>query len=231
MRFLVSGGPTHEYLDDVRFLGNPSTGSMGIAVAEAAVADGHDVTLVLGPTHLPDPPGVSVIRVTSAVEMHAAMLQAAEEAEAIVMTAAVSDYRPKSRTEGKIKKGAAHLVLDLVKNPDILRELGMMRGTRVLVGFALEAAPPDEARDLARGKLVRKNLDAVVLNRRGSFGGSEMEDVVVLDRDGGVTELGAPDKQTLATRLVEFCTRRATVDGTEPGRERGGGNEQGDTEK
>jgi len=221
MRFLISGGPTHEYLDDVRFLGNPSTGSMGMAVATAAVASGHRATLVLGPTALGDPDGVEVIRVTSALEMHGAMMGAQEGADAVVMTAAVSDYRPRSRAPGKIKKGAAHLVLELVKNPDILRELGTMRGTRVLVGFALEAAPPEEARDLAQGKLIAKNLDAVVLNRRGSFGGSAMEDVVVLSREGDVHELGAPDKATLARWLVAFCERR----------ERGGGDEEGDTRK
>lgn len=208
MRFLVSGGPTHEYLDDVRYLGNPSTGAMGIAVAETAAARGHDVTLVLGPTHLPDPDGVAVVRVTSALEMHAAMTGAFASADAVVMTAAVSDYRPASRVEGKIKKGAAHLVLELAKNPDILGDLGKMRGSRVLLGFALEAASPDEARDHARDKLAAKNLDAIVLNRRGSFGGAGMEGVSVLEADGGTTDLGAPDKASLATWLVAFCEER-----------------------
>jgi len=208
MRFLVSGGPTHEYLDDVRYLGNPSTGAMGIAVAEAAVAGGHEATLVLGPTHLPDPNGVTVVRVTSAVEMHTAMMEACAAADAIVMTAAVSDYRPRSRAEGKIKKGAHHMVLELAKNPDILSDLGRIRGSRVVLGFALEAASPDEARDHARDKLTAKNLDAIVLNRRGSFGGAGMEDVSVLEADGGATELGTPDKASLARWLVAFCEER-----------------------
>jgi phosphopantothenoylcysteine decarboxylase/phosphopantothenate--cysteine ligase len=208
MRFLVSGGPTHEYLDDVRYLGNPSSGAMGIAVAEAASARGHEVTLVLGPTHLPDPDGVAVVRVTSALEMHVAMTEACTSADAVVMTAAVSDYRPSSRAEGKIKKGAAHLVLELAKTPDILGDLGRIRGSRVLLGFALEAAPLDEARDHARDKLVAKNLDAIVLNRRGSFGGAGMEDVSVLEANGSTTELGAPDKASLAGWLVAFCEER-----------------------
>ena len=208
MHFLVSGGPTHEHLDDVRYLGNRSTGSMGIAVAERAAARGHQVTLVLGPTHLPDPPSVTVVRVTSAMEMHAAMTAALEAAHAVVMTAAVSDYRPRDRVRGKIKKGADRLTLDLVKNPDILRELGRMRGSRVLVGFALEAAPPEEARTHAGDKLVAKRLDAIVLNRQGSFGGTAMEDVTVLDADGGVTEFGATDKAALARWLIAFCEEK-----------------------
>ncbi|MAG54732.1 MAG: hypothetical protein CMJ83_00420 [Planctomycetes bacterium] len=207
MRFLISGGPTHEFLDDVRYLGNPSTGGLGIAVAEAARQAAHPATLVLGPTHLADPAGVEVVRVVSANEMHAAMTDRLASADAVVMTAAVSDYRPKSRVVGKIKKGAQELVLDLVKNPDILGDLGKMAGDRVLVGFALEAAPPEEARELARGKLDAKNLDLVVLNRCGSFGGSGMEDVTVLARTGTVTELGAIDKASLARWLVDWCER------------------------
>ena len=208
MRFLVSGGPTHEYLDDVRFLGNPSTGAMGVAIARCAVERGHDVTLVLGPTHLEGPDRAKVICVTSALEMRDAMLASLKGADAVIMSAAVSDYRPLERVEGKIKKGQDQVSLDLVKNPDILRDLGRMPGARVLVGYALETAPADVARDHARDKLAGKLLDAIVLNRQGSFGGTAMEDVTVLDAAGGVHELGAPDKASLAKWLIAFCEEK-----------------------
>jgi len=208
MRFLVSGGPTHEYLDDVRFLGNPSTGSMGITIAQCAVEKGHDATLVLGPTHLEAPPGVSVVSVTSALEMREAMVGSVEGMDAVIMSAAVSDYRPRERVEGKIKKGQDQVSLDLVKNPDILGDLGRMPGTRVVVGYALEAAPAEIARDHARDKLTAKKLDAIVLNRRGSFRGTAMEDVTVLDAGGGVHEFGAPDKASLARWLIAFCEEK-----------------------
>lgn len=205
MRVLVSGGPTHEFLDPVRFLGNPSTGAQGIAIAEVARDRGHTVELVLGPTHLSDPDGVSVTRVVSAVDMQAAMEARFEAADATLMTAAVSDYRPATRSPHKLKKGAGFLTLELTKNPDILSGLGKMPRHGVLVGFALEAAPPDEAEAYARGKLTAKNLDLVVCNRPGSFGGGTTEDVVLLGRDGSRTELGAPSKTELGQRLIVWC--------------------------
>jgi phosphopantothenoylcysteine decarboxylase/phosphopantothenate--cysteine ligase len=208
MRFLISGGPTHEYLDDVRFLGNPSTGAMGIAVAVAARDRGHNVTLVLGPSPLPDPEGVLVRRVESAEEMRDALVSAFPGADAVVMTAAVSDYRPRVRVSGKIKKGVEKVVLDLVRNPDILWELGRMRTGQVLVGFALEAASPRESLDLARGKLIEKNLDAIVLNRKGSFGGPGMEDVTILLRSGEMKTHGTPGKDELARWIVDWCEAR-----------------------
>lgn len=204
MRFLITAGPTREFLDDVRFLGNPSTGSMGLAVAEAAVARGHEATVVLGPTTLPDPPRVTVHRVVSARGMHAAVMERVADADACVMTAAVCDYRPRARFDGKIKKGSEELTLELVKNPDILAEVGRMAAGRALVGFALEAAPPDEALKLARDKLRRKRCDLVVLNRPGSFASTSGEDVVLVTEDEAVV-LGHPTKRDLAERLVRFC--------------------------
>ncbi len=208
MRFLVTGGPTHEYLDRVRYFGNSSSGAMGIALAQAASDRGHLVTLVLGPSALPDPAGVRVSRVVSALEMREAVLAALPEADAVVMAAAVADYRPRDRFPGKIKKGAQDLVVSLVKNPDILGEVGTMPGARVLVGFALEAAGPAEALAYGREKLRLKNCDLVVLNRPGSLGSTAGEDVVLLPREGAEVVLGAIDKRELAGRVVRWCEER-----------------------
>lgn len=209
MQFLISGGPTYEFLDDVRYLGNLSSGEMGIRVAEAARDAGHRPTLVLGPSHWPDPEGVIVRRVVSALEMLQTLRTEVETADAVVMTAAVADYRPKVRVSGKIKKGPDELRLELVKNPDVLAEIGRMPGRRIVVGFALEAVAADLALANAREKMVRKGCDVIVLNHPGSLGGSRCEDVVLIHRDGRLDKLGSPGKRELAEVLVRLCEGRS----------------------
>lgn len=201
MRFLITAGPTREYLDDVRFLSNPSTGRMGFACAEAAVAAGHDAVLVTGPVDLPDPKGVTVVRIVSARDMHKAAMKAFKAADAVIATAAVSDYRPSERARGKIKKGAARLTLELVKNPDILAEMGNRKGRRVLIGFALEV---QNARASAVAKYRAKNLDAIVLNRPATFGSESIRAEIVTE-DGVVKLNGA--KRALADHLVALAAR------------------------
>jgi phosphopantothenoylcysteine decarboxylase/phosphopantothenate--cysteine ligase len=160
---LITAGPTYEDLDPVRYLGNRSTGRMGIALAEAAAARGAAVNLVLGPTELTTTAsGVTVHNVRSAREMHAVSVINWPKADAAILAAAVADYRP-SRTEaGKIKKKEGPLTVKLVRNPDIAAELGQdKRPNQRLVGFALET---ENGLENARGKLKRKNLDFIVLN-------------------------------------------------------------------
>ncbi|HYC79304.1 MAG TPA: phosphopantothenoylcysteine decarboxylase [Planctomycetota bacterium] len=210
MKILVSAGPTREWIDDVRFLSNESSGAMGFALAEAARDAGHDVTLVAGPTALKDPSGMRVVRVESARDMHAACLAAFEDCDAAAMVAAVADYRPQTRAAGKLKKDAETLELKLVRNPDILADLGRIRGRRTLVGFALESSPDAEALAAARAKLVRKGADLVVLNRPATFGGAAAHDVVLVAREEAVP-LGTIEKSRLAQLLVRFLeTRRLT---------------------
>jgi phosphopantothenoylcysteine decarboxylase / phosphopantothenate---cysteine ligase len=216
VKILVSAGPTREWIDDVRFLSNESSGAMGFAIAEAARDRGHDVTLVLGPTERTPPARVRIVPVESAADMHTACLAAFLEADAAFMVAAVADFRPENRVPGKIKKDADRLLLALVKNPDILADLGRMRGRRSLVGFALEAAPPDEALANARGKLVAKGADLIVLNRPASFGGSVAHDVVLVTEREAVP-LGDLAKARLAERLVLFVEERAAATGSGDG--------------
>lgn len=181
MRILVTAGPTREPLDAVRFLSNPSSGKMGFACARAARRAGHRVTLVTGPVALPDPPGVRTVRVTTALEMRRAVLAEYPGADAVVMTAAVGDYRPARRFAGKLKKDARVLTLRLVRTPDILRALGRRKGRRVLVGFALEV---QDAVHQALLKYKRKNLDLVLLNSPRTFAADRMNAVAY--REGRV---------------------------------------------
>lgn len=181
MRVLVTAGPTREYLDAVRFISNASSGKMGFACAGAAARAGHEVTLVTGPVDLPDPRGVKTVRVVSAVEMHRAVMKAYPKVDAAIATAAVGDYRPADRVDGKLKKKDGVLVLKLVRTPDILQELGAKKDGRLLVGFALEV---QDAVANALSKYEKKNLDYIVLNTPKTFASDTMDCRVY--RDGAV---------------------------------------------
>lgn len=201
VRLLVSAGPTHEDLDPVRFLGNRSSGKMGYAIAARAAARGAIVTLVSGPTVLPDPEDVTTIRVRSAMEMRDAIVPRADDLDVIVMAAAVADYRPADRAADKLKKNDGPLSLSLVRNPDILATLGGRRtGARpVLIGFALET------RDVvayAREKLTRKRVDLVVANHASvGFGGEDNQATLVdADRDEPLPPM---PKHALADRILD----------------------------
>ena len=177
MHLVVTAGPTREYLDPVRFLSNGSSGLTGFLAAEAAAARGHRVTLVTGPVALEPPAGVEVVRVVSAEEMYRAVTSVFPTADAVVMTAAVCDYRPARVSPHKVKKSPGSRALTLVRTPDILAELGRRKQPgQVLIGFALEDRRPRAA---ARDKLRRKNLDAIVLNSPAALG-SERNRVQVL---------------------------------------------------
>jgi len=172
VRVLVTAGPTREYLDAVRFISNASSGKMGFACARAAARAGHDVTLVTGPVALPDPPGLRTIRVTTADEMYRAVMKAYPRTDAAIMTAAVGHYRPAERFAGKLKKNAGTLTLRLVRTRDILKEMGRRKGSRLLVGFALEV---QDAVHQALIKYKKKNLDYVVLNTPRAFAADQMD--------------------------------------------------------
>jgi phosphopantothenoylcysteine decarboxylase/phosphopantothenate--cysteine ligase len=200
VRVLITAGPTREYLDDVRFLSNPSTGSMGFECAKAAARAGHRVTLVTGPSSHADPKGVTVVRITSALEMRDAALKAYASADAVIATAAVSDYRPAKRVNGKMKKGPARMSLPLVRTPDILGEMGRAKGNRTLIGFALETK--DEVAN-ALGKLEAKKLDHVVLDSPAAFGADRI-DATVIHADGSRESFRGILKSELAKRLVRL---------------------------
>ncbi|HUS27344.1 MAG TPA: bifunctional phosphopantothenoylcysteine decarboxylase/phosphopantothenate--cysteine ligase CoaBC [Kofleriaceae bacterium] len=164
-RIVVSAGPTYEAIDPVRFVGNRSSGKMGIALAAAAKRRGADVTLILGPSAVPPPIGVTTNHVETAAQLQWALANAGKGADAIIMTAAVADYRPAREAKEKLKRGAlgAKTSIELVANPDLLAELGKSRKGRapLLVGFAAET---EDLIENARKKLVAKKVDLIVAN-------------------------------------------------------------------
>ncbi|HHU63863.1 MAG TPA: bifunctional phosphopantothenoylcysteine decarboxylase/phosphopantothenate--cysteine ligase CoaBC [Clostridiales bacterium] len=158
---LVTAGPTREPIDPVRFITNHSSGKMGYAIAEAFAQRGARVKLITGPTHLDPPQGAEVIRIQRAREMLDRVMEHFPWADVVVKAAAVSDYRPREEMVHKLKKHHQRLEIPLVKNPDILMELGRIKGDKKLIGFAAET---DNVKEYARRKLLEKNIDMIVAN-------------------------------------------------------------------
>ncbi|CAG36402.1 bifunctional phosphopantothenoylcysteine decarboxylase/phosphopantothenate--cysteine ligase CoaBC [Desulfotalea psychrophila] len=187
-KILVTAGPTREPLDPARFLGNRSSGKMGYALATAARRRGGDVILVSGPTALVAPHGVETIRVNTAEEMYARVMENASAADIIVKSAAVADFRPENYVEQKVKKEGASMSLGLARNPDILFELGKgRRADQLLVGFAAES---ENIVDHGRSKLERKKLDMIAVNDISSAQTgfeSDTNQLFVITEDGVVT--------------------------------------------
>ncbi len=209
-RVVISAGGTREELDPVRFLGNWSSGRQGYALASTAAARGADVTLVSANVTLGDPAGAKVIRVVSALQLREAMVSAAAGADAVVMAAAVADYRPAVRNESKIKKtGAGPEPIRLTENPDVLRELSARRGHpgQVVVGFGAET---EDLLGNGRAKLAAKGCDLLVVNQVGgglAFGTSDNE-AVVLAAGGGVTRVPRGRKEALADVVWDLVAAR-----------------------
>ncbi len=202
---LVSAGPTHEPLDPVRFIGNHSSGKMGIAIAEALAARGATVNLVLGPTHLTaHHPNIHIRKIETADEMYWQCIALFDTADAAVMSAAVADYRPASVATEKIKKNGNPLVLELVKTTDILQSLGERKKKgQLLVGFALETA---NERDYALGKLQKKNADMIVLNSLNDAGagfGHDTNKITIFERGGNELAYDQKSKQQVAKDIVD----------------------------
>ncbi|MBT2385962.1 bifunctional phosphopantothenoylcysteine decarboxylase/phosphopantothenate--cysteine ligase CoaBC [Streptomyces sp. ISL-11] len=208
---VISAGGTREPLDPVRFLGNRSSGKQGYALARTAVARGARVTLVAANSELPDPAGADVVRVGTAVQLREAVLKAAADADAVVMAAAVADFRPAAYATGKIKKrdGQEPEPVALVRNPDVLAELSADRPRpgQVVVGFAAET---DDVLANGRAKLARKGCDLLVVNEVGerkTFGAEENE-AVVLAPDGSETPVPYGPKETLADTVWDLVADR-----------------------
>ncbi len=207
---LVTAGPTHEPLDPVRFLGNRSTGKMGIALAEELARRGARVQLILGPTPLrPTHPDIEVVPVRTAEEMHAATVERFAQADAAILAAAVADYRPATVASEKIKKQGDELQLRLVRTPDIAATLGKRKKPgQVLVGFALET---ENERTNALGKLRRKNLDFIVLNSLRDAGAGFAHDtnkVTILSADGTEKPFPLKSKREVAADIVDELAHR-----------------------
>jgi phosphopantothenoylcysteine decarboxylase/phosphopantothenate--cysteine ligase len=203
VRILVTAGPTHEPIDAVRFLGNRSTGRMGFAVASEAARRGAEVTLVAGPVALSDPANVRVVRVETAQEMAEAVLERYGGVDAVVMAAAVADFRPDRPRPGKLKKDGGTPALRLEPTTDILATLGKRKEAQVLIGFAAET---DDLESEGRRKLGEKNLDFIVVNEVGKPGtgfGSDTNRAAILARGGNDVPLREWTKTELAAAICD----------------------------
>ncbi|MEH7441011.1 bifunctional phosphopantothenoylcysteine decarboxylase/phosphopantothenate--cysteine ligase CoaBC [Bacillus sp. JJ1122] len=209
---LITAGPTREKIDPVRFLTNHSTGKMGYAIASEAEKMGARVILVSGPVHLEAPKGVELVPVESAEEMYLAAMDHFEQADVIIGTAAVADYRPKYVYEEKMKKKEGEEYLELERTKDILFELGKRKTTQVIVGFAAETTNVEEH---AKGKLVKKNAEMIVANdvkKAGAGFGTDTNIVTIYKKDGTNVNLPLMAKTEVAKNLLLQVTQLLSKD-------------------
>ncbi len=204
MRLLITAGPTREYLDDVRYLSNASSGRMGYAITEAAVALGWEVVLVSGPVELPPPRGCEFHAVTTTQDMRDACLRLFPGCNGVIATAAVCDYKPRERVVGKLSKTGGPITIEMIETDDVLAELGRIKEHRFVVGFALEAQNP---RENALQKLRRKQCDWIVLNGPSAIG-SENNAVELIARDEQTAAHWSGSKRDVARELVGWLAQR-----------------------
>ncbi|MDB5203387.1 MAG: coaBC [Ferruginibacter sp.] len=202
-RVLITAGPTYEMMDPVRFIGNFSSGKMGIALAKECSSRGADVTLVLGPSHETVPEGLTVQKVRSAAEMYEACKKVFDDTDIAIMCAAVADYTPAEPAKEKIKKSGETLVLNLKKTTDILKELGAIKtANQTLVGFALET---NNEKAFAQKKLEAKNADMIVLNSLNDAGagfGHDTNKISIFDKKGGEVNFDTKSKTAVAADII-----------------------------
>ena len=208
-KILITAGPTYEAIDPVRFIGNHSSGLMGFELAKAAANLGGEVVLISGPSHLNiEHDLVQLIRVVSAEEMYAQVHKYYSDVDIAIAAAAVADYRPKNVAEQKIKKNDAHLTIDLVKNKDILLSMGEQKKNQFIVGFALETENEVEN---AKGKLKKKNLDAIVLNSLNDSGagfGKNTNKISFIDKNSSIKTFELKTKAEVALDIINEIIKR-----------------------
>ena len=205
-KIVITAGPTREPIDPVRYISNRSSGKMGYAIARAAVAHDARVTLISGPVDLPEPPGVEIIRVTTAQDMYDATHEVVGDADIFIAAAAVADYRPATLSEQKIKKTEENMTIELVRSPDILASVAALDDGPFTVGFAAETQHVDT---YARGKLENKKLDMIIANRVGvDLGFDRDENAVNVFWGDGEKRFPKTDKSALANELVELVVER-----------------------
>ena len=204
MRFLITAGPTREPIDPVRYISNRSSGKMGYAIAEAALAAGHDVTLISGPVNLGPPPGAQFISILTSDEMCGAVHRHARGCDLLVMCAAVADYKPRKVSPTKIKKRNEHFALDLIPTRDILASLPHNDRQFLLVGFAAET---NDIEENAVQKLRAKNCDIIIANDVSDADSgmeSDENEVTIFFRDGENEKISRASKKIIARELVKI---------------------------
>ena len=207
-KVLVTAGPTRAEIDPVRFISNHSTGKMGYAIAEEARNRGADVTLISGPTNEEPPIGVNIIKVTTNSEMRDKVLSLYDNSDIVIKSAAVADYKPKEYSNQKIKKGEGSLVIELVRDNDILKELGDKKKNQILVGFAAESQNVVEN---AKKKIEKKNLDYIVANditsKDTGFASSDNK-VIIITKEGEEFALEKMSNRKVARNLFDIILEK-----------------------
>jgi phosphopantothenoylcysteine decarboxylase/phosphopantothenate--cysteine ligase len=208
-KFLITAGPTYEAIDPVRFIGNHSSGKMGFDIALSAANKGAEVILVTGPTHLNvENHLIQIIRITSAQEMYEVCHQYFDAVDVVIAAAAVADYRPKNIAQQKIKKAEDTFVIELEKNKDILFSLGQIKKKQFLVGFALET---DNEINNAKAKIIKKNLDLIILNSLNDVGagfGKPTNKVTFIDKDFTIFENELKAKELVADDIINLIVKK-----------------------
>lgn len=202
MRLLITAGPTREYLDDVRYLSNASSGRMGYAIAQAAIDRGWKVVLVSGPVDLTPPAGCEVHQVVTTQEMRDACVRLFVDCDGVIATAAVCDYKPRERIAGKLSKTGGPITIEMIETDDVLAELGSRKEHRFVMGFALEARNPHEN---ALQKLRRKQCDWIVLNGPAAIG-SDSNSVELLGDAGQKLAAWSGPKTEIAGELTAWLS-------------------------
>lgn len=204
MRVLITAGPTREYLDDVRYLSNASSGKMGYALSAAAIDLGWEALLVTGPVDLPPPAGCEVYQVVTTSDMREACLKLFPDCDGVIAAAAVCDYRPKERVAGKMSKVGGPIVVEMIETDDVLAELGAMKADRWVMGFALEAQNP---RENALQKLRKKNCDWIVLNHPSAIA-ADTNSVELLAPDGESLAMWEGTKTEVSRNLIDWLANK-----------------------
>lgn len=200
MRVLVTAGPTREYLDDVRYLSNASSGRMGFAIVQAGLELGWEVELVAGPVDLTPPAGANFHPVITTQQMRDAAVELFPHCDGVIAAAAVCDYKPRERISGKLSKSGGPIMLEMIETDDVLAELGRTKAQRWVVGFALEAQNP---RENALQKLRRKNCDWIVLNSPDAIA-SATNEVEFIGRDEATVAHWSGGKLEVARSLTSW---------------------------
>jgi len=204
-KVLVTAGGTREFLDPIRYISNASSGQMGYALAKISYILGGDVTLISAPTCLKKPYGVKTIDVVSALDMYKAVMEKFSDADILIMNAAVADFRPERYSKEKLKKSSEKPVINLLPNPDILKELGKKkRKDQILIGFAAES---QNIIDNAKEKMKNKNLDYIVANRVDVFS-KETHEGWIIQKEGEITQIPRMDKESSAFFILEKIFKR-----------------------
>ncbi|MGJ8649309.1 MAG: phosphopantothenoylcysteine decarboxylase domain-containing protein [Opitutaceae bacterium] len=206
IRCLITAGPTREFIDPVRFISNPSTGKMGFALADAAVEAGWTVDLIAGPVALEEPDGVILYPVVTAEEMYHQVDALFDACDILIMTAAVSDFRPVTQHAEKEKKGDASMTVEFERTIDILKTVCERKVHQTVVGFAAET---NNVVDYAKKKLAEKKMDWIVANKVGEPGAgfaADTNEVILIAADGSSAKLGPTSKAAIAKELIQLVT-------------------------